>query len=100
MIRILMFKSFLLLAVCIFSTDALFAQNVSPGFDLTNYGVRIEPDKRVMIVLATLEAARTTDTAGNDIPVIKTPLSAEGSKFRELLKSDLAALPSDLRQRI
>lgn len=94
-----MFKTFTLLAVCIFSTS-VFAQNVSPGFDLSNYGVRIEPDKRVMIVLATLEAARTTNAAGEDVPVINTPLSAEGSKFRDLLKSDLAALPADLRQKI
>ena len=53
-----------------------------------------------MIVLATLEAARTTNAAGEDVPVISSPLSAEGSRFRELLKSDLAALPADLRQRI
>lgn len=53
-----------------------------------------------MIVLATLEAARTTNAAGEDVPVINTPLSPEGSKFRDLLKSDLAALPADLRQKI
>jgi hypothetical protein len=94
-----MFRPFILLAVCVFSTGA-FAQNVSPGFDLTNYGIRIEPDKRVMIVLATLEAARTTNAAGEDVPVIHTPLSAEGEKFRDLLKSDLLALPADLRQKI
>ena len=76
------------------------AQPPSTGFDLTNYGVRIEPDKRVMIVLATLEAARTTNESGDSVPVVKTPLSAEGTKFRELLKSDLAALNDDLRQRI
>ncbi len=85
--------------MCLFSVGVS-GQNLSPGFDLSNYGVRIEPDKRVMIVLATLEAARSTDAAGNDVPVINTPLSAEGGKFRELLKSDLAALPADLRQRI
>ena len=32
--------------------------------------------------------------------MINTPLSPEGVKFRELLKSDLAALPADLRQKI
>ncbi|HKX84725.1 MAG TPA: hypothetical protein VJL58_10935, partial [Pyrinomonadaceae bacterium] len=79
-----------------------FAQSTQPpvGFDLSNFGVRIEPDKRVMIVLATLEAARSTDTAGESVAVINTPLSAEGTKFRELLKSDLAALSPDLRSRI
>ncbi|HXF43614.1 MAG TPA: hypothetical protein VNK26_07725 [Pyrinomonadaceae bacterium] len=69
-------------------------------FDLTSYGVRIEPDQRVMIVLATLEAARTTDENGQPIPVINTPLSKQGRSFRELLASDLAALSPDLRQRI
>lgn len=94
-----MFKTLTLLTVCLFSTS-VFAQSVSPGFDLSNYGVRIEPDKRVMVVLATLESARTVDAAGNDVPVIASPLSTEGGKFRELLRSDLAAMPADLRQRI
>ena len=94
-----MFKTLILLAVGVFATGA-FAQNVSPGFDLSNYGMRIEPDKRVMIVLATLEAARTTNVEGEGVPVINTPLSTEGQKFRELLKSDLAALPAELRQKI
>ena len=81
---------------------ALFAQNAQPraGFDLSNFGVRIEPDKRVMIVLATLEAARTTNEAGDSVAIINTPLSAEGTKFRELLRSDLAELNPELRSRI
>lgn len=94
-----MFKSIVLVFICFFSANA-FAQNIPTGFDLSNYGVRIEPDKRVMIVLATLEAARTTNAAGEDVPVINTTLSGEGVKFRELLKSDLAALPTGLRQKI
>lgn len=94
-----MFKSIIFVLICVFSAN-VFAQNVPAGFDLSNYGVRIEPDKRVMIVLATLEAARTTNAAGEDVPVINTPLSIEGVKFRELLKSDLAALNADLRQKI
>ena len=94
-----MFKTIVLFFICVFSAN-VFAQNVPAGFDLSNYGVRIEPDRRVMIVLATLEAARTTNAAGEDVPVINTPLSPEGVKFRELLKSDLAALNGDLRQKI
>jgi len=94
-----MFKSFILLLIFLLS-GGVFAQNVSSGFDLSNYGVQIAPEKRVMIVLATLEAARSTNAAGDDVPVINTPLSPEGNKFRELLKSDLAALPADLRQKI
>jgi hypothetical protein len=77
-----------------------YAQNVPTGFDLLNYGVRIEPDKRVIVVLAALDAARTTNVAGESVPVLNTKLSPEGTKFRELLRSDMAALNDDLRQRI
>ncbi|MCC7306689.1 MAG: hypothetical protein IT173_03920, partial [Acidobacteria bacterium] len=91
---------FLFLFIIITSATGVFAQNGPAGFDLVSSGIRIEPDKRVMIVLATLEAGRTTNGAGDSVPVIKTPLSAEGERFRELLKSDLAALPADLRQKI
>lgn len=94
-----MYKLFLFLAMGLFSVGAL-AQNAAPGLDLSEYGTRIEPDKRVMIVLATLEAGRTTNAAGDSVPVINTGLSPEGAKFRDLLKSDLAALPSDLRTKI
>lgn len=94
-----MFKTLIILAICVFSTG-VFAQSAPAGFDLSNYGIRVEPDRRVMIVLATLETARTTNAAGEDVPVINTPLSAEGVRFRELLKSDMAAMPADLRQKI
>ena len=77
-----------------------FAQNVPTGFDLSNYGVRIEPDKRVVIVLATLDAAKTTNEAGESVHVLNPRLSPEGTKFREQLRSDLAVLNEDLRQRI
>jgi hypothetical protein len=75
-------------------------QNVPTGFDLANYGVRIEPDRRVIVVLAALDAARTTNEAGESVPVLNPKLSPEGEKFRELLRSDLIALNEDLRQRI
>src|SRR5215204_2964709 len=79
---------------------AVSAQNVPTGFDLSNYGVRIEPDKRVIVVLATLDAARTTNGAGESVPALNTKLSPEGTKFREQLRSDLVALNDGLRQRI
>lgn len=75
-------------------------QDVPTGFDLSNYGVRIEPDTRVMVVLATLEAARTTDEKGDPVQVIKTPLSMQGAEFRDRLISDLAELNPELRQKI
>lgn len=77
------------------------AQTPRPAaFDLSNYGVRIAPDKRVMIVLATVDAARTLDANGQPVPVLNVPLSPEGVKFREQLASDLAGLNPDLRSRI
>lgn len=76
------------------------AQAVPTGFDLSNYGVKIEPDKRLIIVLAALDAARTTNESGESVPVLNTKLSPEGEKFREQLRSDLVALNGDLRQRI
>ncbi|HUR96541.1 MAG TPA: hypothetical protein VMZ26_00605 [Pyrinomonadaceae bacterium] len=76
------------------------AQNVPTGFDLSNYGVKIEPDKRVIVVLAALDSARTTNEAGESVPVLNRRLSPEGLKFREQLRSDLVALNDGLRQRI
>jgi hypothetical protein len=94
-----MIRTFLVFLFLAFATGVS-AQAVPAGFDLSNHGVRIEPDKRVMIVLATLDAARTTNPAGESVPVLNTKLSTEGAKFRDLLRSDLAALNDDLRQRI
>lgn len=79
---------------------SVLAQSSPVGFDLSNFGVRIEPDRRVMTVLATLEAARTTNAAGESVPVLNTPLSAQGAKFRDQLRSDLARLDPKLRERI
>ena len=75
-------------------------QDVTPGFDLSNYGVRIEPDKRVIVVLATLDAARTQNDKGEPVPLLNTRLSEAGKPFRELLKSDMAGISDPLRQRI
>lgn len=74
------------------------AQNVQSGFDLSNYGVRIEPDKRLMAVLAALEMAQSPD--GPSQKLINTPLSPKGSDFRTRLLQDNASLNEDLRRRI
>ena len=77
------------------------AQNVPAGFDLSNYGVRIEPDKRVIVVLATLDAARTTNEAGETVPVLNTKLSPEGDKIPgHSCEATSRLLNDDLRQRI
>jgi len=73
----------------------IFAQGAPAGFDLSNYGVKIEPDKRVMVVLGTLDLAR--DESGKRL--LDTTLSKAGTKFRDQMESDLA-VPDDLRQKI
>ena len=93
-------KAVLLVFLTALSANTAFSQAVASGFDLSNYGVKIEPDKRVVAVLAALEAARTENDKGGSVPVINTRLSEQGSKFRELLKSDLAGLNENLRNRI
>ncbi len=75
-------------------------QAVAAGFDLSNYGVRIEPDKRLIVVLSALEMATVKNAAGLDERLVNTPLSDKGLKFRARLSADNASLPEDLRRRI
>jgi hypothetical protein len=93
-------KKFLFLfLLCIFAAGA-YAQTTPPtGFDVTNYGVHIEPDKRVMIVLATVDAARTQSASGPQTRLINTKLSVTGQAFRTRLDSELT-VPDDLRTKI
>ena len=91
-------KKILLPALFIIFSLNIFAQN--GRFDLTDYGVTITPDKRLLVVLASLEAARTKDAAGEYVPVVKTPLADQGEQFRRDLQADLANLNDDLRQKI
>ncbi len=75
-------------------------QSVQPGFDLGNYGVSINADKRLIVVLAALEMAETKTDAGATEKLINTPLSEKGTKFRAQLLQDTAGLDADLRRRI
>lgn len=63
----------------------IFPQNSGRKLDFTQYGVTIEPDKRVIVVLASLEAAG-----------VKTPLADRGEEFRRRLEVDFAGLDKDL----
>jgi tetratricopeptide (TPR) repeat protein len=76
------------------------AQNVPAGFDLSNYGVRIEPDKRLIVVLSALEMATGKNAAGEDVKLLKAPLSEKSVGFREQLLRDNAGLDENLRNRI
>lgn len=88
MIRIL----FLLL---IFSVGVFAQQEGQPRpaaagqLDLTEYGIRIEPDRRLIVMLASLEAAD-----------LRTPLSESGAIYREKLQEDLKDLPAETRAKI
>lgn len=79
-------KVLLFIIIATFSIN-VFAQNTS--FDLTDYGVKIEPDKRLIAVLAALEAAG-----------LETSLTEKGAEFRQKLKADLQELNPDLRQKL
>ena len=92
-------NAFLFLILAVFAVGVS-GQAPAAGFDLTNYGVRIEPDKRLIVVLAALEMATTTSAAGAEEKLINTPLSDRGSRFREQLLKDNAGLPEDLRRKI
>jgi hypothetical protein len=63
-----------------------------PGapFELSEYGVTLQPDARLIIVMAALEAA------GFD----PTPAGKEPAAFRTLVRKDLANLDPNLRQRL
>ena len=58
-------------------------------FDMAEFGVRIEPDRRLIAVMAALEAAGFDASPGK-----------EPSAFRALLRKDLATLDPDLRARL
>lgn len=69
----------------------------APVYDLSNYGVRIIPDKRVMVVLAALNAARTPDGTKR---LVDPVLSAKGTDFRAQMEADLTTIPDELRSKI
>lgn len=82
-------KVLFLLLIFVFAFPA-FAQTVkTQGFQLPQFGVRLEPDKRLMTVLAALEAGG-----------LETPLAAKGTEFRQKLRADLKGLNPDLVQRM
>lgn len=60
------------------------------AFDMTEYGVRIEPDPRLIVMMAALDAA------GFD----PTPTGAEPSVFRAQVRRDQAELDEGLRKRL
>src|SRR5689334_18474936 len=66
------------------------ASQTQPAPDLTEYGVRIEPDQRLIVTMAALDAA------GFD----PTPPGKQISPFRAIVRKDNSALDPALRERI
>ncbi|HSQ24658.1 MAG TPA: hypothetical protein VLN44_09610, partial [Pyrinomonadaceae bacterium] len=62
----------------------------SAPFDLREYGVQLQPDARLIIVMAALDAAGFDPTSAGKEP----------SAFRQLLRKDQSGLDSDLRARL
>src|SRR3954462_7607113 len=82
-------KRFFSLALIFVFAVSAFAQNNRQSFDVSQYGVRIEPDRRLIVVLAALEAAG-----------LETPLTAKGKEFRQRLQTDFKGMNDDLRQKM
>jgi hypothetical protein len=64
-------------------------QTVPQSFDLARYGVRVEADSRLIVVMAALEVAGFDPTPGK-----------EPSVFRQQMQRDLADINPELRRRL
>jgi hypothetical protein len=91
-IKKLMKKSVLFIFFIFFAVN-VFAQNQPKPFDFSEYGIKIEPDKRLIVVMAALEAAGLNTKLSEDGKGI-------GDKFREDLRADLDGLNPDTRTKL
>src|SRR5205809_1215818 len=94
-----MFRKLFLVPIMLIGAIAVSAQpsarpsptpSAAAPFQLSDYGVQVQPDPRLIIVMAALDAA------GFD----PTPPGKEPSAFRRLVRKDQEALDPDLRQRL
>jgi hypothetical protein len=67
--------------------------------DLTQYGIRIQPDKRLIIMMAALEVAGFNPTPNCDDANVKSNLKL-ACEFRAQVRKDLANVDPDLRRRM
>src|SRR5688500_6440117 len=86
-------KVFLLVSMALFA-GGVCAQTppntpVAASADLTRYGVKIEPDKRLLVVMAALDAAG-----------LETEITETGKAFRDRLRVDSQKLDPELRARL
>ena len=94
-----MLRTIILISVLLISAGVVSAQpstrptptpSATAPFQLTDYGVQVQPDARLIIVMAALDAA------GFD----PTPAGKAPSAFRKLVRKDQAALEPGLRERM
>src|SRR5258706_2252503 len=71
-------------------TPTPLASSPQAPFELSEYGVSLQPDARLIIMMAALDAA------GFD----PTPAGKEPSAFRSLVRKDLANIDAGLRERL
>jgi hypothetical protein len=88
----MMKKSVLFIFFILFAAN-IFAQNQPKPFDFSEYGIKIEPDKRLIVVMSALEAAGLNTKLSEDGKGI-------GDKFREDLRADLEGLNADTRTKL
>ena len=81
-------KAPIALLLVLFALSSAFAQDGSV-FDLTGYGVRIEPDKRLIAVLSALEVAG-----------VDTELAGQGEAVRARIREGAKKISPDLKQKI
>src|SRR5205807_664239 len=71
-------------------TQRATTQQANQSFDLTEFGVRLAPEPRLIIVMAALDAA------GFD----PTPPGKDISSFRALVRNDQVSLDANVRERL
>ncbi len=82
-------KKVLVFALVSIFTFTISAQTTRTDLNLSNYGVTISADKRLITVLASLEVAG-----------IDTQLGKQGEAFRAEIRDDFKGISPDLRQRM
>src|SRR5437762_10285870 len=94
MLRTLILILVLLICASLISAQPSAGPTPTPSaatpFQLTDYGVQVQPDPRLIIVMAALDAA------GFD----PTPAGKEPSAFRRLVRKDQESLDPGLRERL
>jgi tetratricopeptide (TPR) repeat protein len=99
-------RSFFIAVTLLLSLVCLQAQNNQTKtqtqqqvIDLTQYGVRIQPDKRLIIMMAALEVAGFNPTPNCEEASVKSSLEL-ACKFRAQVRKDLANVDPDLQRRM